>query len=214
MKYRHSTALKLTFKTSLLLSFLLISFSGNLLAQDSPLKSDARVRYISSAPKARLVSEPGKVRFVKRSTSAPNTASPSKLEPTDFNLERTAFKFINEKRRDNGLDDLVWSEQAAKLARVHSENMAKYNFFSHTGLNGRMIDQRALDFGLDDWKSIGENIAFCKGFSNPADFVVQRWMLSDGHRRNLLNRTWKESAIGMAKSEDGRYYFTQVFIVK
>ncbi len=214
MKYSSFTALKLSLKTSLLLSFLLVCSSGNLLAQDSSVKSEAKVRYISSAPKARLVSRPGKVRFVKKSNSTPNTSSPSKLTPTDFELERKAFKFINEKRRDNGLTDLAWSEPAAKLARVHSENMAKYNFFSHKGVNGRMIDERAMDFGLEDWKSIGENIAFCKGFSNPADFVVQRWMLSDGHRRNLLNSTWKESAIGMAKSEDGRYYFTQVFIVK
>ena len=91
--------------------------------------------------------------------------------------------------------------------------MAKHSFFSHVGVNGRMIDERAIDFGLDDWRSIGENIAYNKGFSNPVEFAVERWMLSDGHRRNLLHSRWRESGVGVAVTADGTYFFTQVFVV-
>ncbi len=209
MKVRRSTSGYSFPKFVAIISSLLLVFSVNIPAQDASVKSEVRLRYISSAP---TEATPG-IRYVKKSETSANKTSLKILEPTDFDLERKTFDFINQKRNENGLAKLIWSDDAAKLARQHSENMAKHDFFSHVGLNGRMVDQRAIDFGLDKWKSIGENIAFCQGFSNPADFVVQRWMLSDGHRKNLLNRMWKESAIGMAKTDEGKFFFTQIFIV-
>ncbi len=209
MNVRQSTSGYSIPKFVSLFGFLLLVFSANIAAQDASVKSEVRVRYISAGPK-----EPASgIRYAKKAETSSNPTSLKNLEPTDFYLERKTFDFINQKRKEYGLAKLIWSDDAAKLARQHSENMAKNDFFSHIGLNGRMVDQRATEFGLDKWKSIGENIAFCKGFSNPADFVVQRWMLSDRHRMNLLNRTWKESAVGMAKTDDGKFFFTQIFIV-
>ena len=193
---------------------LLFALSTHGFGQESSVKDDVRVRYISSAPKARLVNSRNRIRYIKKAKSTPNTTVFKKLLPTDFAVEKKTFKLINEKRAEKGLAPLEWSDRAAQLARIHSQNMAKHDFFSHTGLNGRMVDQRAIDFGLNNWKSIGENIAFCKGFSNPANFVVKRWMLSDGHRRNLLNSMWRESAVGMAKTDEGKFFFTQIFIVE
>ena len=92
--------------------------------------------------------------------------------------------------------------------------MGKYSFFSHIGLNGRMIDQRAIDLGLNKWRAIGENIAFNKGFEKPAEFAVERWMLSRTHRNNLLDGRWTDSGIGLCITEDGKYLFTQVFFVE
>lgn len=137
-----------------------------------------------------------------------------KLKPTDHSLEKRVFRLINEKRIENGLKKLAWNDDMANLARQHSQNMAAYSFFSHQGLNGRMIDQRALDFGINKWQAIGENIAYNKGFEKPGDFAVERWMLSEGHRMNLLDERWKESGIGVGETEDGIFYFTQVFLLK
>ena len=92
--------------------------------------------------------------------------------------------------------------------------MAKHSFFSHVGLNGRVIDQRAYDFGVRNWRAIGENIAFNKGFKNPADFAVKRWMLSTTHKHNLLDSRWTDSGIGVGITKDGTYYFTQIFLVE
>ena len=39
-------------------------------------------------------------------------------------------------------------------------------------------------------------------------------MHSPGHRKNILNRELVESGIGVAMSESGRIYFTQVFTVR
>ena len=129
-------------------------------------------------------------------------------------LERHAFELINRERSASGLDTLVWSDDAAKIARLHSENMATYNFFSHTGLDGLLVNDRADSFGVNKWSAIGENIAYNQGFENPVEFAVERWMQSPKHRDNLLSRRWKESGIGIAVTDDGTYYFTEVFLLR
>lgn len=207
-------------KISIFLTLILFILASNLPVpgQEAAAKGEIRVRYISSAPQSTALQssaelKPG-IRFIKKSDEAEENSALKTLEPDDYALERRTFDYINDKRVEFGLAKLEWSDETAKLAREHSQNMARHDFFSHVGLNGRLVDQRATDFGLDRWKSIGENIAFCQGFSNPEEFVVQRWMLSDGHRKNLLNKMWKESGIGVAKTEEGKYFFTQIFIMK
>src|SRR5688572_29802911 len=59
-----------------------------------------------------------------RSSVVVNTAS----------FERAAFGLINEKRIKIGLQPLIWSDGLAGVARVHSQNMAEFSFFSHRGL--------------------------------------------------------------------------------
>ena len=113
-----------------------------------------------------------------------------------------------------GLPQLTWSDEVAKVARAHSQNMAGYKFFSHQGLDGLMVNGRADQAGLNKWRSIGENIAFMRGYEHPAEFAVECWMESVSHRNNLLRADWKESAIGVAQASDGSYYFTQVFLIR
>lgn len=133
---------------------------------------------------------------------------------TAFNLERRAFELINRQRTLMGLEPLAWSDEAAKIARLHSENMANHNFFSHTGIDGSLVSDRADFFGISKWRAIGENIAYNQGFENPAEFAVERWMKSPKHRDNLLNSRWQESGIGIAVTAGGTYYFTEVFLVR
>lgn len=129
-------------------------------------------------------------------------------------LEQDAFQRINAERGTAGLATLTWSEKIAKVARLHSQNMADYNFFSHKGVDGLMVDDRADQLGMGKWQAIGENIAFMQGYQNPATVAVEKWLLSASHRNNLMGEQWSESAIGVAMTADGKCYFTQVFLLK
>ena len=140
--------------------------------------------------------------------------SSTKTVESTFDLEKKAFALINDIRRINGLKELVWSDDVAKIARQHSNNMASNKFFSHRGLDGSMIDDRADSIGLRKWRAIGENIAYNRGYAKPTEFAVECWMKSAGHRENLLNTSWKETGIGIAVASDGSYYFTQVFLLR
>jgi uncharacterized protein YkwD len=140
--------------------------------------------------------------------------TPPPMPETIPTLEREAFELINARRAADGLPQLTWSDEVAKVARAHSQNMAGYKFFSHQGLDGLMVNGRADQVGLNKWRSIGENIAFMRGYEHPAEFAVECWMESASHRSNLLRADWKESAIGVAQASDGSYYFTQVFLIR
>ncbi|MGE3467568.1 MAG: CAP domain-containing protein, partial [Pyrinomonadaceae bacterium] len=93
-------------------------------------------------------------------------------------------------------------------------NMAEFNFFSHRGLDNKMVSDRADIAKAGKWRAIGENIAFNRGYGDPVTKAVELWLDSPSHKRNMLSPDWKESAIGIAVNEDGAYYFTQVFMIK
>lgn len=152
------------------------------------------------------------------SNQVQNSTKPQTISVTSavriLELERQAFDILNERRKENGLSPVQWSEEMAKVARLHSENMAKYKFFSHSGQDGLMVSDRADSLGFYRWKAIGENIAYNRGYENPAEFACERWMLSPTHRDNILNRRWQATGVGLAIAADGTYYFTQVFLQK
>lgn len=132
--------------------------------------------------------------------------------PRGNDIELRAFEMMNARRLLVGLRPLVWSDDLAELARLHSRNMASGKFFSHKDLDGWYVDDRAARLGIFNWIAIGENIAYLKGFPDPAVTAVEKWMNSPSHKQNILNQRWSQTAIGIAVSEDGAIYFTQVFI--
>ena len=176
-------------------SFLFI-FSIGVFAQISPLVRDDNVK------NAALIRP-----RIYRETSNINST-------TIANLEKQGFELINQKRVEIGLEILTWNNDCAKIARLHSENMANHKFFNHAGLDGTMVNDRADAIGLSKWRAIGENIAYNLGYENPLETAVEGWMRSPSHHDNILNNRWKESAIGIAIAADGAYYFTQVFLLR
>ena len=129
-------------------------------------------------------------------------------------VENIAFDMINQQRAENGLRPLTWSDVLAKVARQHSQNMAEFKFFSHRGVDNKMVSDRADNAGLVKWRAIGENIAFNRGYQDPVGKAVELWLDSPSHRHNLMDENWKESAVGVAVAPDGSYYFTQVFLLR
>jgi len=129
-------------------------------------------------------------------------------------VERQAFDVLNNKRIALGLDALAWNDSVAAVARLHSRNMAEQDFFSHKGMSGDLVSDRADRLNLGIWRAIGENIAFNRGFDDPVGKAVDSWLDSPSHRNNILSQTWRESAVGVAIRPDGSYYFTQVFLAR
>jgi uncharacterized protein YkwD len=76
------------------------------------------------------------------------------------------------------------------------------------------MTDRARAAGINHWRVIAENIAYNQGFDDPGAFAVERWMLSPGHRANILLREFERSAIGSYVAPDGTVYITQEFITR
>lgn len=126
--------------------------------------------------------------------------------------ERRAFDLVNAERRAAGEGALIWDAELCLMARMHSENMARQGFFSHTEPDGADMKMRARALGIRGWSVMGENIAYNQGFDDPVAFAVAHWMQSAGHRENIVRAEFTRSGLGVAQAADGRVFFTQVFI--
>jgi uncharacterized protein YkwD len=127
--------------------------------------------------------------------------------------ERRAFEATNQMRARNGFSPLSWDSDLCQMARAHSEKMAHSGFFGHQTPEGLRLKDRARAAGIR-FHVIGENIAYNQGVEDPGTFAVQRWMISSGHRANILSREFHSSGIGSFIARDGKVYLTQIFIAR
>jgi len=100
-------------------------------------------------------------------------------------------------------DPLASAGDLRCAARNHSLDMATRGFFDHTNPDGDGPGERleAAGFSGFGW---GENIAW--GQRTPQQ-VVDGWMGSDGHCRNIMNPDFTEIGVGY----HGANYWTQTF---
>lgn len=101
------------------------------------------------------------------------------------------------------VEPVVWNERLAEAAQFHSNDMNKNRFFEHTGTAGSTLVSRVEQTGYR-YRNIGENIAM--GETQTEVIVVEGWMNSPGHCRNIMNGSFTE--MGVARSG---IYWTQVF---
>lgn len=96
-------------------------------------------------------------------------------------------------------------------SRKHDQDMITNNFFSHTGTGGTTPWARFASAGYGSYKAAGENIA--AGQTTPAA-VVNGWMNSPGHCKNIMNAAFKEIGVGYATGGAYGHYWTQGFAAK
>ncbi len=95
--------------------------------------------------------------------------------------ETQALQLVNAFRAQNGLGPLLVSPTLNTMAAWMSEDMSRTGVLSHVDSLGRSPYQRAVQCGYPG--GAAENAAM--GYPS-ASAVVQGWIGSDGHRRNLL----------------------------
>lgn len=121
------------------------------------------------------------------------------------NYESEVVRLVNEIRTQNGLKPLAEDWELSRVARYKSQDMKDNSYFSHTSkIYGSPFDM-IKNFGIS-YRYAGENIA--RGQKTP-QAVIDAWMNSQGHRKNILNSSYTK--IGVGYVESGRYW-TQMFI--
>ena len=128
-------------------------------------------------------------------------------------IERLIIAYTNEERKKAGLRSFIHDSMVSNIARGHSQNMAQTGQFSHQ-IDGKDQTARALAAGYDcrAYRNDGsysyglsENIAFrhrvtetIRSGQGPqqvskydsdqgvAQGLVQQWMNSPGHKKNIL----------------------------
>jgi uncharacterized protein YkwD len=128
------------------------------------------------------------------------------------NQETEIFSLVNSERARKNLPPVEWDGELAKLARNYSKQMARERFFDHFDRSGTSVVERAENARIGKWSKIGENLFLCEGIDRFSFTAVKGWMKSPTHRKNILDRSWTDSGIGIARSRSGQIYVTQVFI--
>jgi uncharacterized YkwD family protein len=134
----------------------------------------------------------------------------NKTEQTSSQLseyEQQVVDLTNQERAKNGLPALKVDLELSKVAREKSSDMQRNNYFSHTSPTYGSPFDMMKQFGIT-YKAAGENIA--KGQRSPEE-VVNAWMNSEGHRKNILSANFTH--IGVGYVAEGNYW-TQQFIGK
>ncbi len=123
-------------------------------------------------------------------------------------MEDEVLRLVNEERTSRGLNALKRASDLDALARAHSADMINRHFFDHTNPDGQSPFDRMRAAGIS-YRAAAENIA---SGQRSAAAVMDAWMNSSGHRKNILNASYTEIGIGAVKSSGGTIYWTQEFV--
>ena len=123
-------------------------------------------------------------------------------------FERKVYELTNQERAKVKCPQLRLDDALAQAARNHSREMAAYGYLSHTSQNDEDPSSRMARSGYPIQHGWAENIAF--GAHTP-EAVMNQWMNSSGHRKNILNCKFRALGVGVAQAHDGTLYWTQNF---
>ncbi len=131
-------------------------------------------------------------------------------EVKDIPLTYTAFEYevlglVNNYRETQGLSSLSTLNLVSKEAESHTNYMIEKGEINHHNFGSRSqnLIQNASAI------LVAENVAY--GFAT-AQGVVDAWLKSDSHRKNIENSSFTDFGISTEKDEKGNYYYTHIFI--
>lgn len=149
---------------------------------------------------------------VTEATTEETTAQTTTNMVTDSDsasMAKQVLDLVNKERAKNNLSPLMLNNSLSNVAQLKSEDMKNKNYFDHTSPTYGSPFDMMKKFNIS-YKYAGENIA--KG-QKTAEAVVNAWMNSEGHRKNILNSKFTDMGIGYVKA-NGTTYWTQMFIQK
>ncbi len=100
----------------------------------------------------------------------------------------------NEKRQENGLSPLTGNEELDRAAANKASDMFSKDYWAHNAPDGTTPWVFIKSAGYN-YIYAGENLA--RGFTSASD-VVNAWMNSESHRKNMLSPNYNDVGFGVA----------------
>ncbi len=119
-------------------------------------------------------------------------------------LQQAVIAQVNAVRRAHGVRALAVRRPLVQAATSHGANMVRHGYFAHSWSNGAPFASWIRRFWPGctrcSW-SVGENLYWRHPNPNAAQ-VVNAWLNSPPHRRNLLRRDWRSIGVSAVLSLD------------
>jgi uncharacterized protein YkwD len=151
-------------------------------------------------------------------------------------LELRIHQLVNAERAAMKLPPLKIDVRLADIARRHSADMARRDFFDHINPDGKNPTQRGRDARYNCRKyvadyiteGLAENIfqnnlynrVLVKGTELTFDWntaeeialsTVDGWMTSPGHRRTIITESYDRTGVGITIASNDKVFITQLF---
>ena len=129
----------------------------------------------------------------------------SVLTPDIPKVEMAIVEMTNAYRAKKSLAAVTVNPQLTNAARAYAQYLARTDKFSHEA-DGRQVSDRAKTAGYS-YCSIAENLALnqdSRGFETRqlALQMVEGWLNSPGHLKNIVAPHATEIGVGVAKASD------------
>ena len=136
--------------------------------------------------------------------SALNTYAATELLPCNSemsDLECKIYEQTNETRVSKGLGQLSISPECMAAATYHAESMQESGVYAHEIKGYKTFPQRMNSFKVPGMK-MAENIhhralAYFSSNDEAAKEIVGDWYDSKGHRKNMMNRSFKSMGVSV-----------------
>ena len=116
-------------------------------------------------------------------------------------------------RTREGLVPLTREPALDAVAREHSVDMAVRHYFAHETPEGLTPPDRLARGGIEGITLAGENVGLTSR-GDPNREILEGWLASPEHRRNLLMPAFNATGIGIARAADGTLFYTQVYVTR
>lgn len=126
------------------------------------------------------------------------------VAPQAKQIEIEIMELINAHRINQGLTPLNDHSTVKAVAYTHTDYMVEVNNVSHDNFFQR---KQSLQLNANA-NIVSENVAY--GFSS-AESVVNAWLNSPSHRENIEGN-FTDFDISAEKNNEGKWYFTNIFI--
>ncbi len=110
----------------------------------------------------------------------------------------SVLAYTNAERYKRGIPMLSTNKILSEIAHAKMLDLVNRQYFAHVSPSGEDVSDLAKKNGYE-YVAIGENLAL-GDFTSSKD-VVNAWMNSPGHRKNILSKTYSEIGIAAGKSE-------------
>lgn len=122
---------------------------------------------------------------------------------------------INSARSKEGLSTLTLNSNLSKAAQTKTDAMASGGKYEHEGDYGDLLSQ-VYNAGVTkgNFKGVSENLGKDPWYEDGAErgsTQVTSWMLSEGHKTNIMRSNNTDIGIGVTVSNDGTIYYSVFF---
>lgn len=120
---------------------------------------------------------------------------------------KETIEVINHYRAEHQVAPLEMDPYLNQLATIKVNDMIEREYFDHKSPYYGYAWDLASVYRYE-FVSLGENLA--KALTNPQE-ATKAWIASDTHRENILNNRYRYTGVAVAKNDNGKYYWVQLF---